>query len=123
MATVNLMNATSMKETLFVSGQLTTTSASTVYTVPSNSGIKLSAAALCNTSSATVSITGLHIVPSGGSASTTNKIVHSYSLAAGDTLSLTNYLGGMMLGDGDSIAVQVGTANAVNVIISGAIAS
>ena len=112
-----------MKETLFVAGQLTTTSASTVYTVPPNSGIKISAAALCNTASSTVTINGIHIVPSGGSASATNKIVSSYPLTAGDTLSLTNYLNGMMLGDGDSIAVQVSTANAVNVIISGAIAS
>ena len=122
MATVNLMNATSMVEKLLCSTQLSTTSITTVYTVPASSGLKLASGILCNTSVSSVTLS-VYIVPSGGTAGATNKIIHSYSLAAADSLSLGDIINGLMLGEGDFIAVECSASNALNVVLSGAVAS
>ncbi len=122
MATPNLMSAASLVETLLCSVQLPDTSANTVYSVANNAGIKLATAAICNTAGSPVNVS-VNVVPSGGTAQVSNRIISSYPLAAGDTISLTPYLAGMMLGAGDFISVTASTANAVNVILTGAVAT
>lgn len=66
-----------------VSGSQLTTSAATYYTA---SGVKtrIDSCTITNTSGGAVTAT-IHLVPSGGSASDSNKVLSAYSLAAGQT--------------------------------------
>lgn len=108
-------------QTLY-SGQLSTTSATTVYTVPSLSTAKIATMTLCNTSASSVSVT-VQVLQSGQSADGTHAVISGYSLTANDTLSLKDYLGGALLAAGEAIAVTAGTANVVDVVITGAVSS
>lgn len=121
MATANLISTTSMVEAVLYSNQLTATTVTTIYTVGSGKGAKIATATICNTDASAQTI-DVHVVASGGSAGATNKVISAYSIAAGDTLSLNDILGGMMLGEGDFIAVKAGTANKLNVTLTGAVA-
>lgn len=51
----------------------------------------------------------------------THRVISSYSLAAGDTLSLQNYLSGAMLGPGDYVAAWAQYAGAVTMILTGTV--
>jgi hypothetical protein len=73
---------------------------------------------------ATPVVVFLSILKSGGTiGDNTHRVVSSYSLAANDSLSLKDYLGGAMLGPGDAIAGYSTTAGAVDVVISGTVHS
>lgn len=122
MASPNLLSLTSLTEALLANYQPTVTSAVAAYTVPSGKSIKVTQAILCNATSSAV-IVSIHVVPSGGSATAANKVINGYSIAGQDTVNMTDLLGGMMLGDGDFIAIQTGTANSVNLMLSGAVAA
>jgi hypothetical protein len=122
MATPNVLALASLTQALLVSQQLTATTETTVYTVPANKAVKLAQGSLCNTGGTTVTVS-LSLVPSGGTADGTHRVISGYLLAPGDTLPLGDYLGGHMLGQGDFISVIAGTANAVSVVISGAVSA
>lgn len=107
---------------ILYSGQIGTTSATTLYTVPSNTTTKVATMSLCNTTGSAVTVT-VHLLQSGQTADGTHSVVSAYSLGAGDTLSLRDYIGGAMLATGEAIAVTVGTASAVDVVITGAVSS
>lgn len=108
-------------QTLF-SGQLTTTAATSVYTVPTGKTAKIAQGTVCNPSGSTVTVT-VSLLKSGDTADGTHTVISAYPLAAGDTLALKDYLGGAMLAEGEAISVTAGTANAVNVVITGAVSS
>ncbi len=101
-----------MTPTLLVSTRPSGTSVTTVYTVAASKAVKLSTFSLCN-STASASAVDIHVVPSGGSATTSNLVVYSYNLLAYDTLSLTDVFDGLMLGEGDFVAVKTTVANSV----------
>ena len=104
------------------SGQIATTSATTLYTVPASTTAKVATMSLCNTSGSAVTVT-VHILQSGQTADGTHSVVSGYPLGAGDTLSLRDYIGGAMLATGEAIAVTAGTANVLDVVITGAVSS
>lgn len=118
----NVLALASLTQALLVSQQITATTETTVYTVPANKAVKLAQGSLCNTTGAPVTVS-LSLIPSGGTADGTHRVIAGYTLAANDTLPLGDYLGGHMLGSGDFISVFAGTANAVVVVISGAISA
>jgi hypothetical protein len=124
MTTPNMLNLTVMTPTVLVSTKISVTTDSAVYTVASGKAVKLSQATLSNISGSACTI-GLSIVPSGGTIGDgTHKIIpDTYSLAAGDTLPLGDYIKDHLLGDGDKIACHAGTANAIDVVISGVVMS
>jgi hypothetical protein len=106
--------------TIFVDEQITVTTDSPVYTVPANSAVAIKAGSIANVSGAAVTV-GVSLVPAGGAAGDGHHkvIPDTYSLAAGDELPLVDWLAGHVLGAGDSIAIHAGTANALDVVISG----
>jgi hypothetical protein len=107
---------------ILFSGQLATTSATTVYTVPASTTVKIASATLCNTSGSAVTIS-VALLQSGQVADGTHAVISGYSLAAGDTISLKDYIGGAMLATGESISVTASTANVIDVVITGAVSS
>lgn len=122
MANPSYLALTTMYGQILYSGQLSTTAATTVYTVPSTSSVKIATATLCNTSGSVVVVT-FQLLASGQTADGTHAIISGYGLAAGDTLSLRDYLGGAMLAAGEAISVTAGTASVVDVVITGAVSS
>jgi hypothetical protein len=116
------MAVTQLYGQILYSGQLSSTSATTIYTVPAATTAKIATATICNTSGSAVTVT-VQLLQSGQSADGTHAVVSGYSLAAGDTLSLTGYIGGAMLATGEFISVTAGTASVLDVVITGAVSS
>lgn len=117
MATPSLYALSTAHPTLLFSGQMAS-GANTVYTVAANKAIKISKMIITNVTGSAVTINSVHVLPSGGTVDTTHEIIHSYSLAANDTLTVTE-VEGMYLGDSDGIRCNVGTASAITVTLSG----
>jgi hypothetical protein len=107
---------------ILYSGQITPTSATTIYTVPASTAVKISQGTMCNTSASAVTVS-LSLVPSGGTDNGTHSVVSGYSLIAGDTLPLSTYIKDVMMGPGDFISVVVSAANVIDVVITGAVSS
>jgi hypothetical protein len=122
MANPDYLNLAHMYGQLLYSGQLSTTSATSVYTVPASTTVKIAQGTICNTSAAIVNIT-VALLKAGDTADGTHAVLSAYPLGAGETLKLKDYLGGHMLATGEAISVTVGTANAIDVVISGAVSS
>lgn len=118
----NVLSLASLTQALLVSQQIATATETTVYTVPANQAVKLAQGSMCNVSGSAVTVS-LSLIPAGGTAVGTHRVIAGYSLAVGDTLPLGDYLGGHMLGPGDFISILCGTANAVDVVISGAVSA
>ena len=122
MANPNYLTTTSMQGQILCSQQLASTGETTVYTVPASSTIKIAQGSLCNVSASAVTVS-VSIIPSGGTADGTHRVIASYSLAANDTLTLKDYIGGALMGPGDFISVNAATAAAVDVIITGTLSA
>jgi hypothetical protein len=119
----NLLAATQLNPQVLTSTQIASASTETaVYTCPANESTVIATAWLCNTTGSAVTV-NVSVVPSGGTAGATNRVVNAYPLAGGDTLSLTPYLGGAKFGPGDFVSVNVGTAAAVNFGATGTVGS
>jgi hypothetical protein len=71
---------------------------------------------------AAVAVT-VSILKSGDTADGTHAVISGYSLAGGDTLSLRDYISGAMLGEAESVAVTVGKANVVDIVLTGAVSA
>jgi hypothetical protein len=89
-----------------------------IYTVGASKCAKLQSLTLCSTHSAAVNV-DVYVVPNGATAGDSHKIVHTYALGAGDSLTLEGYVEGMMLGEGDIIKVKASVTNVVNAILTG----
>lgn len=116
MATPNLSAITVVTPAILASAQLASGS-TTVYTVPASKAAKLAKLILTNTSVSPV-VVSVSVVPSGGTVDGTHQIVSGYSLAAGDSTTVTE-VEGLWLGDNDFLSVNAGTGAAVNVMLSG----
>ena len=99
------------------SGMLTTTAPVPVWTMTSGT-VTICHGTICNTSALAVTVS-MSVLPPGATVDGTHVAISNYSLAAGDTLSLKDYLDGATLGYGDSIWVTAATANSVVVVLSG----
>lgn len=122
MANPSYMSITQMFGQTLYSGQLSSTSATTVYTVPASSTAKIATMTVCNTSASAVTIT-VQILQSGQSADGTHAVISGYSLSPNDTLSLTGYIGGATLATAEAINVTASTASVVDVVITGVVSS
>lgn len=110
---------------ILASRQLTATTATAVYTVPAGSAVKLASVSVANVTASTVTVT-VGLVPSGGTADGTHEVLHAYPLAAGDTIShkdVLSALDGAFLDAGAALTVTAGTANAVDVVVTGAVSA
>jgi hypothetical protein len=123
MATPNLMAASSMVEAVLAVFQVPSANTDVAaYTVPTGQGVKVATASVCNTHVSSVTFS-LYLVPTGGAVGASKKVIDTVTLTAQDTLSLSDYLGGMMLGDGDAIWARCSVAAVLNVILTGAVAA
>lgn len=122
MANPSYLALTQMLGQILYSGQLSTTSATSVYTVPAATTAKITQGTVCNTSAAVVTVS-VSLLKSGDTADGTHAVISGYSLAAGDTLTLKDYLGGAMLATGEAVSVTASTASVVDVVITGAVSS
>jgi hypothetical protein len=119
-AVPNLLSPNKITQGIVVSTQLSSTSATSVYTVPSNSSATIKHGVLCNTSASAVTVS-LSVVPSGGTASASNRIISGVSLPANSSISLKNYLEGAQLGAGDFISVTASVVDVLTVVLTGVV--
>lgn len=122
MAPPNILANTSTVARVLVSQQVTSTTETAVYTVAANQSVTIKSGVLCNVTGSPVTVS-LSLVNSGGTADGTHRVISGYSLAAGDSLDLRGYVTGAVLGDGDIVSILVGTANAIDVVITGLVSS
>jgi hypothetical protein len=116
----NVIVATSISPQILVSQQLGTSDAA-VYTVPASTSVKVATASVCNITASAVTV-NLSLVQTGGTLGDgTHRVIAGYSLAANDSLSLKDLIGGAMLGPGDRIAAYAGTATAVDLVVTGTV--
>ncbi|QYC54508.1 hypothetical protein PP508_gp29 [Gordonia phage Samman98] len=116
----NLMGASNALPQVLVSQQLAS-SETTQYTCPSATSVKLATATLTNTSASAVTVS-VSVVKSGGTAGSANRVVSAYSLAAGDSIVISE-LAGVFLGPGDLVSTLAGTASAVALVMTGVVFS
>lgn len=122
MANPSYLALTTMQGEILYSGQLSTAAATSVYTVPASKTAKIAQGSVCNTSAASVNVT-VELLKSGDTADGTHRIISAYPLAAGDTLSLGDYLAGALLAEGEAISVTASVANAIDVVLTGAVSA
>lgn len=122
MANPNIIAATSLVgKGLLNTPALLPSSETIVYQVPASKSVKISNAALCNTSSADV-VVSVSVTPSGVAGSTVNRVIASYTLKAHDTIDQEGGLAvlkGAMLGENQTISILCGTASAVTMAVMG----
>ena len=116
MATPNLSAITTVTPGILASQQLASGD-TTIYTVPANKAAKLAKLALTNVSGAAV-VVSVSVVPSGGAVDATHRVVSGFSLAAGDSTTVTE-IEGCWLGQGDLVSVNASAATAIDVLLSG----
>jgi len=119
--TADFKTGTNLAGKVLVAAQCTIAGNNTVYTVPALSAVKVSSAALCNTTGSPVTVS-VSVVPSGGTVGVTNRVVDSYPLAAHDSM-VINEISGALLDAGAAINVNTSAANAVNIVMTGAVSS
>jgi len=105
--------------TLVQSQQLTSTAVVTLLTSGTSpkKRTSLEVFTVCNTTGTAATLT-VFLVPSGGAADATARLVDARSVAANSTERLLDLVG-QVLESGDSLRVQAGTANALTIRVSG----
>jgi hypothetical protein len=114
MSAVNIATITTVNRVRFYVGQ-PGTSEGTVYTVAASTNAKISQIVLCNTSNSPASLS-LSVVPSGGSAGATNRIISGLSLDANSTTTLDM---SVFMDTGDFISAIQTVSGAITAYISG----
>lgn len=120
MANPSYLALTKSQGQILCSGQLTTTSPTAVYVVHPDKTAKIASGTVCNTSGSPVTIS-VSLLKSGDTSDGTHAVISGYVLAAGDTLSLTEYLGGAMLAENESVSVTASVANVIDVVLTGTV--
>lgn len=119
--TADFKQSANLAGKILASGQVPGTGATTVYTVPVASAVKIASAVLCNATGSAVTVS-VSVAPSGGAVDATRVIVSAFVLAAGDSTTL-NELVGAMLDAGALISVTASAGTAINYLFTGAVAS
>lgn len=91
-----------------------TAGTTTIYTVPASTRTMIKEMDICNTTAGTLTL-NLHLVPSGGSATTANALFYGASISANTTL---QWSGVQVLNVGDTIRVQ-GSGLGLTINVSG----
>lgn len=116
---------TNLAGKILASGQVAGTGATTVYTVPGSSAVKVATCSLTNITASAVTVT-VAVVPSGSTNDGTHTVLSAYSLAANDTISAQDVLSaltGLMLDAGATVQVTAGTATSIDYLLTGAVSS
>jgi hypothetical protein len=113
------MSASSTVLSVLVKTTPSATTAATVYTVAASKAVKLATATVTNTHTSSSAVFDIYI---NGTAKG-DAVVYQYSLLAGDTISLTDILGGMSLDETNTIGFKTSLANDTNLIVTGALLS
>lgn len=100
-----------------VDGAQIANSATTYLTADTGTWVRIDACALCNDSGGNETVT-MHIVPSGGSAASSNKILDAYTVADGETYTPPGIIG-QWLEPGATLQALASTAASVTLIVSG----
>ena len=100
-----------------VDGSQLTASAATYYTAPANTFATISACTLTNTTAGAITAT-LHLVPSGGSATTSNCILSARTIAAGESYNVGSAIGQTLLAGG-TLQGLAGSATSITLVASG----
>lgn len=100
-----------------VPGSQLTTSAATYYTAPANTRARVDNLALTNTSAAAVTAT-VHLVASGGSATSSNCILSARTLAAGETYVVPSAVNQWLL-TGGTIQALASANTSITMVASG----
>lgn len=120
MANPSYLGLNSMVGKVLAATRLAVTTVATVYSPATGKTAKIASASLTNMSGAAV-LVSVYVVPAGGTAGVTNQHTAGYSLAAGGRINGDQLgLDGMMLGEGDAIAVQASVIDSVVVVLTGA---
>lgn len=98
-------------------GQFAPGSATTLYTAPLSTHTIIDKFTACNISGGSVNLT-VYLVPSGGTAGTSNAVLSAFPIASGATLDLTQ-IQNQILNAGDFISVLAGSASSITVRGSG----
>lgn len=91
-----------------------TAGTTTIYTVPASTRTMIKEMDICNTTAGTLTL-NVHLVPSGGSATTANALFYGASISANTTL---QWSGVQVLNVGDTIQVQ-GSGLGLTINVSG----
>lgn len=116
---------TSLAGKILASGQLAAITATTIYTVPALSAVKLATFSLFNNSVNAVTV-AVSVIPSGGTADATRVHLANYSLASYDAITSEDvlaFLKGAMLDAGAFVSVTASAAAAINYLLTGAVSS
>lgn len=100
-----------------VAGSQLTTSAATYYTAPAVTKTRIEACALTNTTAGAITAT-LHLVASGGTATTSNCIMSARSIAAGKEIVASTAIG-QWLEAGGTIQALASAGNSISLVASG----
>lgn len=114
----NKLGAVKAVPGILVSTAISSTGTTTVYTCPPECSVEISQATVSNFSGSAATF-GLSLGKAGSGARSV--VPSTYSLAAGDSQPLRDYLEGHLLNEGDFIAITAGTANALDLVISGTV--
>lgn len=88
--------------------------ATTVFTADDDADFLITTLVVDNVSGGVATVT-IHIVPSGGSATTANKIIDAHSIPANDEVVIFDSTRMMMLQPGASLVALTGTSDDVNI--------
>lgn len=100
-----------------IQAKYASSSVATEYTAAINTRVIIDKFTATNTDASAVTLS-VYIVPSGGSASSSNLILTNYSVAAGATFD-ASMLQNQILNAGDFVAVVAGTASKLVIRMSG----
>lgn len=97
---------------------LLTASAASYYQAPSNKRVMITKVTVSNTDTANARTFDIHVVPSGDTATSTNKLVTEKVLDEKESISAYQ-VEGQILNPGDSIHAKASVASVVSLMISG----
>lgn len=89
----------------------------TIYTSAANTFTTITRVVFTNVNTVAVTLT-VNVVRSGGSVATTNQVISAYTISAGEAY-VAPELAGLILGAGDFISANAGTASSINAVGSG----
>ena len=96
-----------------IESTLITSTPTAIFTCPAGQEFALTTMFFCNYSASDVILQSLNLVPSGGSASTTNRIVHNLTIPAGETFTFDSEK--IILGSGDFVSAITDQNTRLNV--------
>ena len=96
-----------------IESTLITSTPTAIFTCPAGQEFALTTMFFCNYTGSDVVLQSLNLVPSLGSASTTNRIVHNLTIPAGETFTFDSEK--IILGSGDFVSAVVDVDTRLNV--------